>query len=294
MASLDFDKLEQDGFSAEQILDFVRSRPNNFNLEPTFKYYQQQGFNHNEATRATYYDMRNFADFEFKPLSAQPPQPPSQAQKSAQPPSQPPQPQDFNQLKAGIKQQAQQVKQKLQDPKAFLAELNTRAQELEGLSGLGDKLAHAMSLGFFKSDEHAQQEIGYHELTNQAIENNVPYAKLPQSVKNYLANKRMGDLGISDMLSRPFEYFSPTQGEDEYKAQALRQSILKVKDAKDLTEAQKGQIYKDRNIFTTLFNSAFMRDVDDLREYQEQQKSDYLTKAVQRDITLSLGALWTS
>ncbi len=96
------------------------------------------------------------------------------------------------------------------------------------------------------------------------------------------------------MLTRPFEYFSPTQGEDEYRAQALRQSILKVKDAKDLSEAQKGQIYKDRNIFTTLFNSAFMRDVDDLREYQEQQRSEYLTKAVQRDITLSLGALWTS
>ncbi|WP_163533667.1 hypothetical protein [Helicobacter suis] len=47
------------------------------------------------------------------------------------------------------------------------------------------------------------------------------------------------------------------KGAREYKAEITRQSILKVKNAKDLSEEQKSQIYKDRNIFTSAFNSLF-------------------------------------
>lgn len=76
------------------------------------------------------------------------------------------------------------------------------------------------------------------------------------------------------------------KGAREYQQEITRQSILKVKNAKDLSQEQKSQIYRDRNILTNYFNSLFKDENEDLKEYQENLKSQAITKDLQKAITL--------
>ncbi|WP_163556264.1 hypothetical protein [Helicobacter suis] len=58
MATLNFDKLEQDNVDTKQILDFVKASNSNFNHEQLEKYYKDQGFNEAEINSALYNDLK--------------------------------------------------------------------------------------------------------------------------------------------------------------------------------------------------------------------------------------------
>ncbi|WP_199765156.1 hypothetical protein [Helicobacter felis] len=275
MATLDFEKLAQQGVQPKEVLDFIKGTEHNFNLEALSKYYKDNGFNEEQTERALYYDLSNMQGFSFKS--------PQEALKEQARPI-------FNTPNTPTQQKNTPLSAPSTPPKSFeqkLGEIELEAKELEKQDpnffkrGLGEFLENFNYLDKAESARRAD----YTELINKALEANVPYAKLPSNVKTFLAEKRQRETGTLDLFLHPIDTLKPP-GESEYKAQAIRQSILKVKDPKELTDAQKSQIYKDRNLWTTLSNSLFLKPQQDLEEYQELLESRQIASKASRDITL--------
>ncbi|WP_233705899.1 PBECR3 domain-containing polyvalent protein [Helicobacter felis] len=279
MATLDFEKLAQQGVQPKEVLDFIKGTEHNFNLEALSKYYKDNGFNEEQTERALYYDLSNMQGFSFKspqealkeqarPIFNTPNTPTQQKNTPLSAPSTPlsTPPKSFEQKLGEIELEAKELEK--QDPNFFKR-------------GLGEFLENFNYLDKAESARRAD----YTELINKALEANVPYAKLPSNVKTFLAEKRQRETGTLDLFLHPIDTLKPP-GESEYKAQAIRQSILKVKDPKELTDAQKSQIYKDRNLWTTLSNSLFLKPQQDLEEYQELLESRQIASKASRDITL--------
>ncbi|WP_199764857.1 hypothetical protein [Helicobacter felis] len=273
MATLDFEKLAQQGVQPKEVLDFIKGTEHNFNLEALSKYYKDNGFNEEQTERALYYDLSNMQGFSFKrpkereparPIFNTPNTPTQQKNTPLSAPSTPPK--SFEQKLGEIELEAKELEK--QDPNFFKR-------------GLGEFLENFNYLDKAESARRAD----YTELINKALEANVPYAKLPSNVKTFLAEKRQRETGTLDLFLHPIDTLKPP-GESEYRAQAIRQSILKVKDPKELTDAQKSQIYKDRNLWTTLSNSLFLKPQQDLEEYQELLESRQIAAKASRDITL--------
>ncbi|WP_233705179.1 LPD3 domain-containing protein [Helicobacter bizzozeronii] len=311
MATLDFEKLAQQGVQPKEVLDFLKGTEHNFNLDALEKYYKDNGLDSEQIARALYHDLSNMQGFSFvspkqsvkelakplfnTPIDTQPPSPPTQAslleaQSSANPPSTPTQASlleaqssTLNPLSTpltppNVKKSAQEV----------LTEIKQKAQQLEtdGLHPL--KEAGSELLEMFAGSptaKHSRQIASYGELVEQAIEHKIPYSKLPENVKHFLERRRVVDYGLTGAMIHQKEYQEGVdQGQLEYQSEITRQGILKVKDAKDLSDAQKKQIYQDRNIFRTLWNSAFEDPNEDLKQYQEDQRAKYLGKQAARDL----------
>ncbi|CCF79939.1 hypothetical protein HBZS_103870 [Helicobacter bizzozeronii CCUG 35545] len=95
------------------------------------------------------------------------------------------------------------------------------------------------SLTGFSTSKQSQRQTNYSQLVNQAIEHKIPYEKLPTSVKKFLIEQHLSNSSITDALFNPLEWLNPNKGALEYSKEITRQGILKVKDAKQLTDAQK-------------------------------------------------------
>ncbi|WP_104740064.1 hypothetical protein, partial [Helicobacter bizzozeronii] len=311
MATLDFEKIAQQGIKPQEVLDFLKGTEHNFNLDALEKYYKDNGLDSEQITRALYHDLSNMQGFSFvspkqsvkelakplfnTPIDTQPPSPPTQAslleaQSSANPPSPPTQaslleaqssalnPLSTPLTPPNVKKSAQEV----------LTEIKQKAQQLKADDLHPLKEAGSELLEMFAGSptaKHSRQIASYGELVEQAIEHKIPYSKLPENVKHFLERRRVVDKGLTGAMIHQKEYQEGVdQGQLEYQSEITRQGILKVKDAKQLTDAQKKQIYKDRNIFRTLWNSAFKDPNEDLKQYQEDQRAKYLGKQAARDL----------
>ncbi|WP_199764486.1 hypothetical protein, partial [Helicobacter bizzozeronii] len=310
MATLDFEKIAQQGIKPQEVLDFLKGTEHNFNLDALEKYYKDNGLDSEQITRALYHDLSNMQGFSFvspkqsvkelakplfnTPIDTQPPSPPTQAslleaQSSANPPSPPTQASleaqssTLNLLSTplnppNVKKSAQEV----------LTEIKQKAQQLKADDLHPLKEAGSELLEMFAGSptaKHSRQIASYGELVEQAIEHKIPYSKLPENVKRFLERRYVVDKGLTGAMIHQKEYQEGVdQGQLEYQSEITRQGILKVKDAKDLSDAQKKQIYKDRNIFRTLWNSAFKDPNEDLKQYQEDQEAKYIGKQAARDL----------
>ncbi|MFC3847883.1 hypothetical protein ACFOPX_04975, partial [Helicobacter baculiformis] len=246
MATLDFAKLRADGVSQRQVLDFVRQHENNFNYDALDAFYKQKGLDDQERTQALMADLEGFKEFSFTP---QPPQ------VKPTPPPQPP-------LKASFEQASQSEPMDMPPAQAHTEAAQSAASKSK------------------------QEELGYHALVHKALKDKVPYEKLPKEVRRYLTDAGFKELSLVDSILHPLEFFSWDHGKRAYTQEGIRASILQVKDVKDLTPEQKRQIYRDRSLGTSVWNSLFTDAQEDLKEYQEQIKGRYLTADVQKAMSL--------
>ncbi|WP_121022827.1 hypothetical protein [Helicobacter vulpis] len=304
MPGLDFEGLENAGVSPQQVLDFVRANTHNFNFEGLEKFYTQQGFNPEQRTRALYTDIKNFKQLNITPKKQEAekqdkdqytppllingfkdPKTPPSASLQAPPPLKPTQdiaPPHLVQPKGTQSpkntQEPSQQKPPL-DPKAVLEEINTRAEALEKRAPGFLKQGLLDTLEVFsgqRTGEHSALLGDYHDLILKAIEHKIPYAKLPQNLKEHLFSRNRQAQGVLG--------WGTSSGEQEYQDEIKRQSILKVQDPSQLTDAQKHLIYKDRNLFTTLGGMLFKSQEEDLKDYQEDTKSRYIGARAARDL----------
>ncbi|GMB93760.1 hypothetical protein NHP200010_14890 [Helicobacter bizzozeronii] len=71
MATLDFEKLAQQGIKPQEVLDFIKGTQNNFNLDALERYYKDNGLDSEQITRALYRDLSHMSGFNFvSPLEA--------------------------------------------------------------------------------------------------------------------------------------------------------------------------------------------------------------------------------
>ncbi|BDQ26872.1 hypothetical protein ASB1_05480 [Helicobacter heilmannii] len=84
MATLDFERLRQDGISKKAVLDFVKNNENNFNYQELEDFYRKEGLNPTQITNALYHDLVSFADLDFAPLK------PKEQTPTTPPPPKPP------------------------------------------------------------------------------------------------------------------------------------------------------------------------------------------------------------
>ncbi|WP_158653604.1 hypothetical protein, partial [Helicobacter salomonis] len=305
------------------VLDFVKAQKSNFNHDALEQFYQQRGFSADQITRALYHDLENFKEFSFEPIQAEssnqsaaqntdphaktkglaqnPTELPQSTQAAEQiPPNSPAHSLDPNTkegLAQGLAQNTttppntptqstqQQVTPSKKDPQAILKALEDRAHKLEQQAGIKEDVMQALSLGMSEPQALKLQKLGYHQLIQEAIKENVPYEKLPKSARQYLSRVAFEKMSITDALLHPSEYFGD-KGKGEYQQERMRASILKLKDVAQLSAEQRRQIYRDRNFGTSLFNSLMMDAKQDLQEYQEQLKARHLVADVSKAMAL--------
>ncbi|WP_120955603.1 hypothetical protein [Helicobacter mehlei] len=65
MATLDFEKLAQQGVQPKEVLDFLKGTEHNFNLDALEKYYKDNGLDSEQITRALYHDLSTMSGFSF-------------------------------------------------------------------------------------------------------------------------------------------------------------------------------------------------------------------------------------
>ncbi|WP_199763828.1 hypothetical protein [Helicobacter bizzozeronii] len=123
----------------------------------------------------------------------------------------------------------------------------------------------------------------YGEILDQAIKSNIPYSKLPENVQRFLARRKVVDHGIFGSWRNLGQLYSDF-GEQEYKAERVRQSILKVKHPQELTKEQNAQIFKDEGYANTLWDMVAKSNDEILEAYQEKIKSRYLGALAARDL----------
>ncbi|WP_158653603.1 hypothetical protein, partial [Helicobacter salomonis] len=283
------------------VLDFVKGQKSNFNYDALKQFYQQQGFDAEQTTRALYHDLEHFKEFSFEPSapqaenSSQSAENPLGAQSATQtdPTEQSPtelpqstQTQSSTTPPSTPTQSTQQVTPSKKDPQAILKALEDRAHKLEQQAGIKEDVMQALSLGMSEPEALKLQKLGYHQLIQDALKDNVPYEKLPKSARQYLSRVAFEKSSITDALFHPLEYFGGDRGKGEYQQERMRASILKLKDAAQLSAEQKRQIYRDRNFGTSLFNSLTMDAKQDLQEYQEQLKARHLVADVSKAMAL--------
>ncbi len=265
---LDFARLEADGVSQEEVLNFIQTQKNNFNYAPLKKYYEDNGLDAEQVERALYNDLKNSkVSFEFEPPQT-PEQTPAKLPQNGIKPTNTPR---------------QDVKAKLELPSApvkemSLEDLNARAQALEKEANWTDDLIYVGTLGLYETQGAKKQRLGYEALILDALKSKVPYAKLPKQAQEYLAKKGFENIGI---LSNPLK----NAAQEEYNKEKMRQDILKIKDAKDLSEEQKHLIYKDTSLGKYIWNALSKEDNDALREYQEDIKGRGLVADVSKAMT---------
>ncbi|TSA81498.1 hypothetical protein FNE76_06595, partial [Helicobacter mehlei] len=290
MATLDFEKLAQQGVQPKEVLDFLKGKEHNFNLDALEKYYKDNGLDSEQITRALYHDLSTMSGFSFvspkqsvkelaTPLFAPSEQiiePPTHSSPTTpQAPLATSTPQEPN--TTGVKKSPQEALEELQKKATQLQEQDPNFLTQGALGTLE-------SLTGFSTRQQSQRQANYGQLVNEAIEHKIPYEKLPPNVQKFLIEQHLANSSVSDALFNPLEWLNPNKGALEYNKEITRQSILKVKDAKDLSDAQKKQIYKDRNVFRTLWNSTFSSPNEDLKAYQEDQRAKYLGKQAARDL----------
>ncbi|WP_158653819.1 hypothetical protein, partial [Helicobacter salomonis] len=236
MATLDFKRLAADGIDKARVLDFIKAQKSNFNHDALEQFYQQRGFSADQITRALYHDLEHFKEFSFEPSAPQAenssqsaenplgaqsatqtdPTPQSSTEKSAQTQAQAPEnsiPQSSTTPPSTPTQSTQQQgTPSKKDPQAILKALEDRAHKLEQQAGIKEDVMQALRLGMSEPQALKLQKLGYHQLIQEAIKENVPYEKLPKSARQYLSRVAFEKSSITDALFHPLEYFGGARG----------------------------------------------------------------------------------